>query len=266
MRLITFCAAALLLAGCADSKVSTGSGFLGGGSAGSARPKMIVVTDFKVSSDVLVIDRAFTARLERKIGAFPTYERKQRTLERVSDEMVATVVATLREAGLDAEPGSEEGISLSDNAAVVHGRLRPGDPAAKKNETGIGGGRGGVVADMTLSSSSSFGRKQLLAFVAEPAGGRKGGSADTKAAAAANALIAAALAAAKAAPEKLSPDVQAAARALGRSAGDKILAYAKAQGWLEKPEAVKPDEAKPSDAKPAVETAPEAKPAKPPAA
>jgi hypothetical protein len=235
MRFISFCAAALLLAGCADSNVGRGANMFGGGSSPSARPKTIVVTDFKVSSDVLVIDRAFTARLERKIGTFPTHERKQRTLERVSDEIVATVVATLREAGLDAEPGSEEGISLSDNAAVVGGRLRPGDPAAKKNDAGIGGGRGGVVADMTLSSSSSFGRKQLLAFVAEPAGGRKGGGA--KATAADNALIAAALAAAKAAPEKLSPDVQASARALGRAAGDKIAAYARAQGWLEKPEA-----------------------------
>jgi hypothetical protein len=263
MRFISFCAAALLLAGCADSKVSPSSGLFGGGSSAAARPKTIVVSDFTVSSDVVVIDRSFTARLERKIGAFPTHERKQRTVERVSDEIVATIVATLREAGLDAEPGSEEGVSLADNAAVVHGRLRPGNPAAKKNETGIGGGHSGVVADMTLSSSSRFGRKQLLAFVAEPAGGRKGGGAK-----ATDALIAAALVAVKAAPEKLSPDVQVAARALGRSAGDKIVAYAKAQGWLDKPEVVpseetKPEASRPAEAAPAVETAPEAMAPKP---
>lgn len=183
------------------------------------------------------MDRSFTARLERKIGAFPTYERKQRTLERVNDEIVATIIATLREAGLEAQPGSEEGLSLSDDAVLVSGKLRPTDPAAaKKHEIGIGNGRGGVVADMTLSSFSGFGKKQLLAFAAEPPSGRKAGAAvSAKAAAASNAAITQALAGAKASPEKLSPDVEAAARKIGRAAGENILSFAKTQGWLEKP-------------------------------
>lgn len=235
MRLTTLCAAALLLAGCADSSVSRTQSAIGAATATSSpRPKVIVVTDFTVSSDVVVLDRAFTARLERKIGAFPTHERKQRTIERVNDEIVATIVATLREAGLDAQPGSEEGLSLADDAVVVSGRLRPGDPAAKKNEAGIGGGRSGVVADMTLSSFSGFGKKQLLTFAAEPASGRQAGSA--KATAANNVAIAAALTAVKSATEKLSSDVEAAARKLGRAAGENIIAYARTQGWLSKPD------------------------------
>lgn len=39
---------------------------------------------------------------------FPILERKRRTLGRVNDEIMATIVATRREAGLDAQPGSEE--------------------------------------------------------------------------------------------------------------------------------------------------------------
>lgn len=238
MRFIILCAAALSLAGCISSPVATTNGsFVGSGAGTSPRPKSIVVADFVVSSDVVVIDRNFTARLERKIGPFPTHERKQRTLERVNDEIVATIVASLREAGLDAQPGSEESLSLSDSAVVVSGKLRPTDPeAAKKHQIGIGNGRSGVVADMTLSSFSTFGKKQLLSFAAEPPSGRKAGEASGKTAAASNAAIASLLAGDKASAEKLSPDVEAAARKIGRSTAENIIAFAKTQGWLNKPD------------------------------
>ena len=266
MRLIAVCALALLTAGCAESAL-TQSGALSGG-APSARPKTIVVTDFTISPDVLVLDRGFTTRLERKIGAFPTFERKQRTLERVNDEIVATVVATLREAGLEAQPGSEEGLSLSDSTVLASGKLRPSDAAAKKNDAGIGGGKSGVVADMTLSSFSGFGKRQLTAFTADAGGKVPAG----KQAAPFNALVAEALVANKAAPEKLSADVEAAARRIGRGAGDKIVAYGKAQGWFgggaEEGAAEAAPAAVEKPAKPATRTAakPEAKPAASPAA
>lgn len=230
MRMIPLCAVVLLLAGCAESSLTQSGGFAGSGAASSARPKSIVVADFVVAPEVLVVDRGFTARLERKIGAFPTHERKPRTLERVNDEIVATIVAALRENGLEALPGSEEGLSLSDTTLLVTGKLRPSDAAAKKNEYGIGDGKSGVVADMAVSTFGGLGKRQLLGFTAEPAGGRLPAG---RQAAAGNALIAEALASNKAAPEKLSPDVEAAARRIGRSAADKIVAYGKTQGWFE---------------------------------
>jgi hypothetical protein len=219
----------MLLAGCANSS-------LGSLSSGPAPPpKAVVVTDFVFGTDVAAIDRSFTARLERKIGAFPTFERKQRTNERVNDEIVATIVATLREAGLDAQPGSEVSLSLKDDAVSVSGTLRAADPAAgKKNLVGFGSGRGGVIADMNMIRVSGGGKRPLLTFavdagkrVAVPAG---------KTAAGFNAAIAASLTAAKAAPEKLSPDVEAQVRSLGRAIGDEIVAFAKEQGWLTAPE------------------------------
>ena len=269
MRMIPVCAALLLLAGCAESTLTQSGGLVGSGGAGSPKPKAIVVSDFVIAPDVQVVDRGFTTRLERKIGTFPTHERKQRTLERVNDEIVATIVATLREAGLDAQPGSEEGLSLSESALLVTGKLRPSDAAAKKNEYGIGGGKSGVVADMSLSSFSGFGKRQLLAFTAEAAGGKP---ATGKQAAATNALIAEALASSKAAPEKLSGDVEAAARRIGRGAGDKIVAYGKTQGWFGGADeaAAVADTVKPEPARPqaATRTAarPEAKPEPKPAA
>ena len=223
MRLIPLCAVALLLAGCATMDIG---GTPSGGS--SARPKSIVVSDFVFATEVVALDRGYTARLERKIGSFPTHERKQRTLERVNDEILASIVVTLREAGLEAQPGSEEGLSLNDDVVVVNGRLRPSDPNAKPEHIGFGAGRGGVVADMTLSHLSGGGKKQFSGFGAE--GAKKPGVTP----ASRNAAIMAAAAAAGSPAERLSPDVEAQARSLGRAAGEKVVAFAREQGWIEK--------------------------------
>ena len=172
----------------------------------------------------------------------------------MNDEIVAAIVATLREAGLDAQPGSEEGLTLTDEAAVVNGRLCAGEEGGltKNKQIGFGIGHGGVVAGMTLSYFSGGGKKQLLTFDADA---KEAGKPPVgKQAAAYNSAIAAVLKKEKAAPERLSPDVEAQARRLGRAAGVKIVAYAKEQDWLEKPEA--------ADAQPAEQVKlPEPKPA-----
>ncbi|MBI3702322.1 MAG: hypothetical protein HY244_00370 [Rhizobiales bacterium] len=221
MRLLSLCVVALLLAGCASMDI-------GGTSAGtsSPRPKTIVVSDLVFASEVTAVDRGYTARLERKIGTFPTFERKQRTLERVNDEILASIVVTLREAGLEAQTGSEEGLSLNDDMVVVNGRLHASGQA-KPNQIGFGAGHGGVVAELTLSHLSSGGKKQLASFTAESA--RKPAAVP----ASRNAAIVAAATAAGSPAERLSPDVEAPARALGRAVGEKIVALAREQGWLE---------------------------------
>ena len=231
MRFIVSCFAALLLAGCAGSSL----GGLSGGSGSAAKPKIIIVTDFIFGDGVTAIDRAYTVRLERKIGSFPPHERKLRTLERVNEEIVASVVATLRGAGLDAQPGGADSGALSDGVVLVSGTLQSTEPAAndKKpkaltDQIGFGTGRPHVIADVKVLSS---GKRQLAAFTAD-AGGRTP-AVNAKLAASQNAAIATALAEQKAAPEKLSPDVESQARRLGRSVGDKVLAYAREQGWLE---------------------------------
>ncbi len=228
LRLIPLFIAALLVTGCAGGGGSFGSlGSFGGGPA--PRPKTIGVSDFVFGDGVVAVDRSFTARLEKKIGEFPTFERKTRTAERVNDEIVASIVASLREAGLDAQPGNDDALP---DAVIVSGRLRAADPdAAKNNQVGFGSGRSGVIADMTVTRS----KRQLLAFAAD--GGKKPSPAPTgKAAAARNALIAESLTASKAASEKLSPDVEAQARSLGRAIGEKVVGYAREQGWLNKSE------------------------------
>jgi hypothetical protein len=264
-RFIPICIgiAALALAGCANTGGATQSAL-----GGSPRPQSVLVSDFVLTPDVVALDRSFSARLERKIGSFPTHERKQRTNERVNDEIVAAIIAGLRAAGLEAAPGSEEGLSLSDDALLIGGRLRAADPAsaaAKTNQIGFGAGRGGVVADMTVTHFSNGRKRQLAAFAAQTQSGRKPAAATGKQAAADNAAIDAVLAAEGTVAVKLSPDVEAQARALGRAAGERIVAFVKQQGWLakaeggeEKPEAM-PDEAAVKLPKPR----PEKKPDKP---
>jgi hypothetical protein len=250
-----FGVAALALAGCANTDGMQGFG----GAPG--RPKTILVSDFLLSSDLAVIDRGYTARLERKIGGFPTHERKPRTIERVNDEIVASIIATVREAGLDAQPGSEDALRLSDDVLLVGGRLRPSDPAAVAKNKPVVFGSGRVTAEMSVSAFSSLGKKQLLTFSADAKDAGK--PPVGKQAAARNAAIAEALAAQKSPPEKLSADVEGQARRLGRAVGEKIVAYAKGQGWLEKP--AEAGEAQP-EAQADVVKLPEPKPAQKPVA
>ena len=227
--------AGLLLGGC-----TIYSGGLPGGVAGAEpKPKIILVSDFTFTSDVVAIDRGYTARLERKVGTYPTHERRQRTTERVNDEIMATIVAGLREAGLDAQPGAEDAVTLDQSALVVSGGLRPGEPvtAKNKNSFGFGAGRGHVVAAVSASLFSSGSRRQVLTFDAQPTAARREPAVPPRVAAARNAEIAGIVASTGGPNERLSPDVEVAARRLGRAIADRVLVYAKEQGWLTPPAA-----------------------------
>jgi hypothetical protein len=233
MRFVFACFAALLLAGCANSSL----GSLGGSST-VARPKTIIVKDFAFGPDVTAVDRAYTARLERKIGSFPPHERKPRTLERVNEEIVATIVATLRGAGLQAQSGGED--AGGEGTVLISGEIKVTEkfvddvrrPKPVTEQIGFGAGKANFAADVKILSG---GKRQLTAFTVDAGGGRGAPAGNAKQAAAQNAAIGTALAEQKAAPEKLSSDIEGQARRIGRNAAEKILAYAKEQGWLAAP-------------------------------
>jgi hypothetical protein len=235
--------AALLLAGC-----TIYNGLQPGVAGGEPKPKIVLVSDFTFTSEVVAIDRGYTARLEHKVGTYPAHERRQRTTERVNDEIVATIVASLRDAGLEAQPGAEDAVTLDQSALVVSGALRPGEPvtAKNKNSFGFGSGRGGVVADVNASLFSAGSRRQVLTFdIASTKAGREP-AVPPKVAAARNAEIAAIVASNGSPNERLSADVEVSARRLGRAIADRVLVYAKQQGWLTPP-AAEPAPAAPSE-------------------
>ena len=219
---------ALALAGCAGGSLQTGLGL-------HSRPNVVLISDFTIAAEVVPIDRGYTARLERKAGVIPAHQRRQHTTERVNDEIVATIIASLREAGLDARGGSEDTLTLDQSALVMSGNLRPSVPVTEKNKNsiGFGAGRGHVVAVMTGSLFASGGKREALTFSAEAPAPKREPAVPPKVAAARNAAIASIIAAGGGSTERLSPDVEAPARRLGRAIADRVLAFAKEQGWLE---------------------------------
>ena len=229
MNTVFFRAAALglglvALGGCA----STG-GMLGDS---AVKPTTVVVADFVAAPEVDAIDRGFSTRMDRKDPNFPILERKRRTLSRVNDEIVATIIATVREAGLDAQPGSEEGLSAGEKVALVTGRLH-GEASAKGKPVGFGPGHVEAAADITMDYVAGGARKRLTGFTAEAKDSDK--PPNRKVAEARDAAINAVLTSERD-TVKLSPDVETQARRLGRAIGEKVVSYAKAQGWIAAPE------------------------------
>ena len=226
------CLIVLAAAGCANTSVQ---GTQTSGAGAPPRPKTVLVYDFVFSSDVAVVDPEFTTRLERQIGNLSVS--KQLIAKRVNDEIVATLVTILRyEAGLNAQPGSEEEPTLKDGALVITGQLHAVDQGNRPQHNPVGFGTGGgVAADMTVLQVSEGAKKQLLTFMAQAQYRSQSGAAIPGSAAAAhNAAITAALAAKSAPDVNLSPNVEAQARGLARAVADKIVAYTVQQGWVNK--------------------------------
>jgi hypothetical protein len=232
------CLIALAIAGCANTSVGGTQTSVG---AVPTRPKTVLVYDFEFSSDVTVVDPQFTAQLERQIGNIIVS--KQLIAKRVNDEIVATIITILHyEAGLNAQSGSEEDLSLKDGALVITGQLHAVDQSNRPQRNPVGfGSSGGVVADMAVSQVSEGTKKQLFIFTTQAKSGRQSGAAMTgPAAAARNADIAAVLAAKSVPAVNLSPNREAQARGLGRAVADKIVAYAVQQGWVSKADLPEP--------------------------
>jgi hypothetical protein len=229
---LKYCLLALALAGCANNNVGIDSA----GVASTSKPKAIVVSDFVVAAEVPAIDRGFSARQESNGANYPILERRQRALERVNDEIIATVVANLREAGLEAVPASAEG-ALKAGALHLSGRMHPPEDGKRipVTQLGFGTGRGRVVADMTLTRNG-LGKHGLLNFSVEPQSNRKATKSTAR-----DEAIASLLSAQGAAAEKLSPDVEAQARRLGDAIAGRIVSYAKEQGWTIKADAIEAD-------------------------
>ena len=253
------CLIALAVAGCANTgdqapQISAGGAL--------SRPKTVLVYDLEFSPDIAVVDHVFTAQVQREIGDLAISN--QLVPKRVNAEIVATIITILHdEAGLKARPGIEDDPALKDTTLVVAGQLQAADRGSRAQRIPVNFG-GGVVADMTVSQVSEGTKKQVLAFTTQAQNGRQSGAAMTgPAAAARDAAITALLATQSVPTAKLSPDVEAQARRLGRAVADKIVSYAVQQGWVNKADLPEP----PAQATPATPASPaKKKPEKLPAA
>jgi hypothetical protein len=230
------CSITLTVAGCGITNEQ------GTPAAASGEPQQkmtVLVNDLTFSPDVAVIDREFSARLASKLGdSLVTNDViKGITVKRVNDEIVATVVVILHEeAGLKAQLGGESETAPEAGALIAAGQLRAAEQRNRVHSKPVGfSADGGVAADMTLSQVSGSASTQLTTFMAQVPGGRVSDAALFGSdAAERNAQIANVLAGMNAPDIKLSPDVQAQARGLGRAIADKIVDYAVQRGWAHK--------------------------------
>ncbi len=226
------CLTALAVAGCANTGVQGTQASAGGP---LWRPHRVLVDDLVLAPDVEVVDRDFAARLESKFGTMTGDVVKAITARRVNDEIVAGIIVMVGAAGLNTRPGSGgEPTPKNTEAVVITGRLHGVDESDRhqRNLVGFGGG-GEVAADITLTGVSAGAKKQLLTFTAQAQSGRQSGAAMTELGGPAlNAAIATMLGAKSAPDVKLSPGVEAQARGLARAIADKIIAYARQQGWV----------------------------------
>jgi hypothetical protein len=227
------CLISLAVAGCANNSMQETQSPVGNA---PPRPQTVLVNDLVFSPDVAVVDRAFAARLESKLGTMTNDIVKSITAKRVNDEIVATIIVLVGAAGLNARPGGREELTPKKGPLVVTGRLHAADQSNRNQRNPVGFGTGSsVVADMTVSEISEGAEKQLLTFTAQAGSGRQPGAAITgPAVPALNAAIATVLGAKSAPDVNLSPDVEAQARGLGRAVAEKIVAYAGQQGWATK--------------------------------
>ncbi len=239
------CLIMLAVAGCANTGVQQTQTSVGGA---LPRPTVVLINDFVFSSDVAVVDRDFAARLENKIGNLPSDTIKAITAKRVNDEMVATIIVIVGAAGLNAQLGSEAEPTPKNGALAISGQLRAVDQDNRHQRNPVGFGTGSsIAADMTVSEASEGTEKQLVTFTAQAPSGRQSGAAARGPDAAALSAAITSVLARKSSPDvKLSPDVEALARGLGRAVADKIVAYAAQQGWATKAALPAP----PEDAKP----------------
>ncbi len=226
---------ALVLAACGQTSMQGISSIL---SPGLARPAAVVVSDFSFSPDVVLLDRGFSAQLQRRLGKVPPEKIREQLAARVSQEIVSSMVGTLQDAGFPARKGGDETLLADQPALVVDGKVRAIDQGnrTRRNVVGLGAGKSEVAADVVVTHLSASGKKEVLTFAAEAESGMRPGAAVTAPLSAARGAAAvAATAGGGAISEKLSADVEAGARRLGQAAARRIIAYAAEQGWQPKP-------------------------------
>ncbi|MEI8153381.1 MAG: hypothetical protein WCG92_17550 [Hyphomicrobiales bacterium] len=224
MKRLIGVALALGLSACAQGNLSSSSLF----TQSTPRPEAVVVTDVDLGSDVVLLDPGFSARLQRKTANMAPHVIREQLNERVRQEIVFSLIAGLRDAGMQASEGSEETTSLSQPSLIVAARVRGNGQAASRGQRSLfssaAGAKSQVAADVELSFFSSGGKKPATTFVAEP---------DAKAKIGGN-ISGITM------PEKLSPEVEAAARRIGRGIARKIVDYAREKDWIAKSEAPEP--------------------------
>jgi hypothetical protein len=231
--------AALALCACAPSNVETTQAYEG---SKLPRPDVVVVNDYTVASDGVLLDRGLGSRAERILSGGSSAEEQRRLGRSVANAVSDTMVAELRAAGLPAVRANDPTGTTGTNRLIVGGELLSVDQGnrTRRNLIGLGAGQSRVASDTTVTYSiTSGGERNLLAFRADAESSRRPGAAETMGVGAATGRLATAGAATAgtsiaggAISDDLNPAVEADARRMARGVAEKIEDFARREGWI----------------------------------
>lgn len=183
------------------------------------RPTRIYVSALDAAHDLPPIDPALAARLKRDLPGLTDDAAQIELLRRFTTVVNETTVSALRAGGLEAIAGGGERMMASDIGLMIGGKLKSADAAGAPSQARRPGGR--VVADFTLTYYANTETSlPVLTFSTEPESVGQASAATRPASGPA---------------PRLSPEVDAAARRIGRSAADRSLAFAAEKGWIKQP-------------------------------
>lgn len=201
------------LAACGSTPQSSGPSVL-------EKPTKIFVSALESTSELPTIDPASAARLKKELPGLTDDAAQIELVRRFTATVGESMVATLRSGGLDAMPGAGERMQASDIGLLINGKLRGAEPAAANPQQRKPGGNR-IAVEFTLTYFLNTETSQtVLTFTTD---GESTGQA---------APATPARGVAPPAGPRLSPDVDASARRIGRSAGERVLAFAAEKGWL----------------------------------
>lgn len=184
------------------------------------KPTRVYVGPIDAAPDLPSIDPALAVRLKRDYSGLTDDAAQVEALSRFGVAVTEALVATLRSGGLEAAAGGGERLQASDIGLMINGKLKPDDSSAASRGRRPGAGR--LLADYTLYYyANTESAKPVLSFVTE---------AETVGQSPASARTSPQVSSAR-----LSPEVDAAARRIGRSAGERVLAFAVEKGWIKTP-------------------------------
>jgi hypothetical protein len=199
----------------------------------------VLVYNFAVTADQVMLDQGVSARLQQQTSDVPLSEQRLSTARQADEILTNAIVQQLRAYGLPAERANDNRPPRSGKIALVQGQIVSIDEGNRTRRTLIGLGAGqsrfGVDAQVYYSAGGAPPRF-IEAFDADADSGRAPGMAETMGIGAAAGRLGASAAAGgglHAFSERRKADYADEADRVGKALAKRIAASFARQGWLD---------------------------------
>ncbi|NWG23282.1 MAG: hypothetical protein HXY30_02510 [Pseudorhodoplanes sp.] len=212
----------ILLAGLLAVAACSGAGApQGAANATLEKPTKFFVSEYDVAADLPVLDPALAANLKRQLPGLTDDAAQIEISRRVSAAIAEATVAALRQSGIQAAQGGGEILRANEIGLMVSGKIvNSAEGAAQRRPPGAPV----VAAQTTLTYYVDPNSRIVDTFTTDSDLGRATAPARRPA-----------TAGAPGGTQRLSPDIDAKARGLGRAIAERIVAFAAEKGWIKAP-------------------------------